>query len=199
MKQKIRIAGQAAVLTAVISTTAHAADIGKTNWLDNTISPVANPIYFEDPRVTSEVRPVYMYHWLPDTFDFRGGSVPLGGQVQVMALQLRYALTDRLGLIASKDGYIQFQPQHTLGHAYGWADLAAGLKYVLVDDQDNQAIVTPGFTLTIPTGSTALTGSTPRQTPASSSRTILRSRRRNCITACSSTITPASISSPSVY
>jgi hypothetical protein len=154
MKQKIRIAGQAAVLTAVISTTAHAADIGKTNWLDNTISPVANPIYFEDPRVTSEVRPVYMYHWLPDTFDFRGGSVPLGGQVQVMALQLRYALTDRLGLIASKDGYIQFQPQHTLGHAYGWADLAAGLKYVLVDDQDNQAIVTPGFTLTIPTGST---------------------------------------------
>ena len=142
------------VLTAALATTAGAADAGKVNWLDNTISPVANPIYFEDPRVTSEVRPVYMYQTLPDTFDFAGGSVPLGGQVQVMAVQLRYALTEKLALIATKDGYIQFQPHHVLGHGYGWGDLAAGLKYMLVDDQDNQAVLTPGFTLTIPTGST---------------------------------------------
>lgn len=155
MKSPIKIAGQAAVLTAALATTANAADSSNANWLDNTISPVANPIYFEDPRVTSEVRPIYMYHTLPDTFGYSGGpGVPLGGQVQVMAVQLRYALTDKLGLIATKDGYIEFQPDHTLGHAYGWGDLAAGLKYVLVDDQENQAIVTPGFTLTLPTGST---------------------------------------------
>jgi hypothetical protein len=154
MKSKIKIASSAAVLTAALATSASAGNANTTNWLDNTISPVANPIYFEDPKVTNEVRPVYMYHWLPDTFHFSGGSVPLGGQVQVTAVQLRYALTDRLGLIATKDGYIEFQPNHTLGHAYGWGDLAAGLKYVLVDDQDNQAILTPGFTLTVPTGST---------------------------------------------
>ncbi len=154
MKSKIKIVSAAAVLTAALATSASAGNANTTNWLDNTISPVANPIYFEDPRVTSEVRPVYMYHWLPDTFHFSGGSVPLGGQVQVTAVQLRYALTDKLGLIATKDGYIEFQPNHTLGHGYGWGDLAAGLKYVLVDDQDNQAILTPGFTLTVPTGST---------------------------------------------
>ena len=154
MKSKIKIVSAAAVLTAALATSASAGNANTTNWLDNTISPVANPIYFEDPRVTSEVRPVYMYHWLPDTFHFSGGSVPLGGQVQVTAVQLRYALTDKLGLIATKDGYIEFQPNHTLGHGYGWSDLAAGLKYVLVDDQDNQAILTPGFTLTVPTGST---------------------------------------------
>ena len=153
MKSKIKIASSAAVLTAALATSASAGNANTTNWLDNTISPVANPIYFEDPRVTSEVRPVYMYHWLPDTFHFSGGTVPLGGQVQVMAVQLRYALTEKLGLIATKDGYIEFQPHHTLGHEYGWGDLAAGLKYVLVDDQDNQAILTPGFTLTVPTGS----------------------------------------------
>ena len=154
MKSKIKIASSAAVLLAALTNSASAADASKSNWLDNTISPVANPIFFEDPRVTSEVRPVYMYHWLPNTFHFSGGSVPLGGQVQVMAVQLRYALTDKLGLIATKDGYIEFQPDHTLGHSYGWGDLTAGLKYVLVDDQDNQAIVTPGFTLSVPTGST---------------------------------------------
>ena len=154
MKSTIKTAGQVAILTTALAATAKAADTQPTNWLDNTISPVANPIYFEDPRVTSEVRPIYMYHMLPDTFHFKGGSVPLGGQVQVMALQLRYALSDRLALIATKDGYIEFQPKNVLGHAYGWGDLAAGLKYAVVDDREKQLIVSPGFTITVPTGST---------------------------------------------
>ena len=124
------------------------------NWQDEAISPVGNPIYFEDPRITSEVRPVYMLHMLPSSFDFKGGSVPLGGTVQVTALQLRYALTDRLAIIATKDGYIEFQPDHTLAHQYGFADIAAGLKYALVDDKDQELLVTPGFTVTIPIGST---------------------------------------------
>jgi hypothetical protein len=153
MTTKIKIAGQTAVLTASMAVAAHAAN-GTTNWLENTISPVGNPIFFEDPRVTTEVRPIYMYHWLPDTFHFSGGQVPLGGCVQVVAVQARYALTDRLGLIATKDGYIEFQPKHTLGHGYGWADLAGGLKYELVNNQDLQLLVTPGFTVTLPTGST---------------------------------------------
>ena len=124
------------------------------SWLDNTISPVSNPIFFEDPRITSEVRPVYMYHSLPNTFYFKGGKVPLGGDVQVMALQIRYALTDKLALIATKDGYIEFQPDKTLAHHYGFADVAAGLKYALVQDEENQVAITPGFTVTLPTGST---------------------------------------------
>ena len=124
------------------------------DWQNNAISPVANPIYFEDPRVTSEVRPIFMNHWFPDTFHFKGGSAPLGGEVQVYALQLRYALTDRLGLIASKDGYIVMRPDHTLSHESGWANLAAGLKYAIVDDREKQLLVTPGFTFEIPTGNT---------------------------------------------
>ncbi|HEX9047914.1 MAG TPA: hypothetical protein VF988_12895 [Verrucomicrobiae bacterium] len=124
------------------------------NWQDETISPVANPIYFEDARITSEVHPVYMYHFLPDTFHFAGGSVPLGGDVQVMAVQARYAINDRLAIIATKDGYVQFQPDHSLQRKYGWADLAAGLKYAVIDDKENELLVTPGLTVTVPTGST---------------------------------------------
>ena len=154
MKSKIKLVKQVAVLTASMTVAARAADNVTASWLDDTISPVANPIFFEDPQVTSEVRPIYMYQWLPNTFHFNGGSVPLGGQVQVTAMQLRYALTDRLGLIATKDGYIEFQPKHTLKHGYGWGDLAAGLKYELVEDEVDQFIMTPGFTLTVPTGST---------------------------------------------
>jgi len=147
-------AGTAALVLAAATTAAYGADNNSPSWLDNTISPVSNPIYFEDAKINSEVHPVYMYHFLPDTFNFYGGKVPLGGDVQVMAVQLRYALTDRLAIIATKDGYVQFQPDHTLAGRYGWADLAAGLKYALVDDKDNQLLVTPGLTVTVPTGST---------------------------------------------
>ena len=140
------------MLTAALAARTNAADENSASWMDNTISPVANPILFEDPKVTTEVRPIYMYHSLPNTFNYSGGQVPLGGQVQVTALQIRYALTDRLGLIASKDGYIEFQPKNTLAHEYGWADIAAGLKYELINDEKDQFIITPGFTLTVPTG-----------------------------------------------
>lgn len=122
------------------------------SWMDNMIAPVANPIYFEDPRVYNEVRPIYMYHELPRTFHFDGGKAPLGGDIQVFAVQARFALTDRLALIATKDGYIQSQPDNTLSDESGWADIAAGLKYVLMDDRENQFILTPGLTLTIPVG-----------------------------------------------
>ena len=143
-----------AAATAAFLTVATSTGLGADgeNWQDKAISPVGNPIYFEDPRITSEVRPIFMYHKLPDTFHYDGGKLPLGGEVRVYAVQLRYALTERLGLIATKDGYIEFRPDHTLSHEYGWADLAAGLKYALIDDRENQFILTPGLTVTIPTG-----------------------------------------------
>jgi cbb3-type cytochrome oxidase maturation protein len=153
MKQNSK-AVAAAALALGAATASLQADQNAGSWLDNTISPVANPIYFEDANITSEVRPIYMYHFLPDTFDFYGGSVPLGGKVQVMAVQARYAVNDRLAIIATKDGYVQFQPDHTLNSKYGWADIAAGLKYAVVKDEDNQLIVTPGLTVTVPIGST---------------------------------------------
>src|SRR4051812_8548168 len=86
-------------LAAVVaSTAARAENAPSDNWLDKMISPVANPIYFEDPRIYSEVHPIFIEHWLPKNFDFSGGSVPLGGDVHVYAAQIRVKLTDRLAL-----------------------------------------------------------------------------------------------------
>jgi hypothetical protein len=144
--------GGAAGMAAIILLAAAATARCENDWQDKAIAPVVNPIYFEDPRIYSEVRPIFMQHWLPDTFAYSGGNLPLGGVVRVYAVQLRLKLSDRLALIATKDGYIEFRPDNTLPHAYGWADLAAGLKYALVDDRENQLIVTPGFTVTVPTG-----------------------------------------------
>jgi hypothetical protein len=146
------LAATAAAVVCLNATGIAAECAAPADWKTGLITPVANPIYFEDPRITSEVRPIFIQHWLPETVDVYGGKAPLGGDVRVYALQLRYAITERLALIATKDGYIEFQPDHTLPRGYGWADLAAGFKYTLVDNAEQQLLITPGFTITLPTG-----------------------------------------------
>ncbi len=141
------------LLAAVCTGTTGAQSMDDGDWLDKAISPVTSPIYFEDPRITTEVRPIFINQWMPDTYHFEGGSVPLGGSVRVYAVQLRYALTERLGLIATKDGYIEFLPDNTLSDGYGWANLTAGFKYALVDNRESELIVTPGLTIEVPIGS----------------------------------------------
>ncbi len=116
-----------------------------SDWLENTISPVTNPIFFEDPVIRNEIRPLFMYHRIDD------GFITGGGDVCVYALQLRVALTDRLALIAMKDGYIDINLDNGANFD-GWGDVALGLKYSLIDDRANQFILTPGLTFEIPMG-----------------------------------------------
>ena len=115
------------------------------DWLADTISPVNNPIFFEDPAIRTELRPIYMHHRIDD------GFITGGGDVNLYALQFRWAITDRLALIATKDGYIDLDPAIGEG-SDGWADVSLGFKYALIDDRANQFILTPGFTFDIPLG-----------------------------------------------
>lgn len=119
--------------------------ITPVSWLDDTISPVTNPIWFEDPAIRSEVRPIYMHHRIDD------GFITQGGDVNLYALQLRFAVTDRLAIIATKDGYIDFNPDAGANEE-GWADVGLGLKYAVIMDEENQFILTPGLTFEIPLG-----------------------------------------------
>ena len=108
---------------------------------DNFISPMTNPIFFEDPRSLTEAHAFFMQHRVPQAAG--------GGSVQVYAVQLRARLNDYVSLIATKDGYI------TSSNAFvndGWADLSAGLKFNLVRDVANQRLVSAGFTFELPTG-----------------------------------------------
>lgn len=53
---------------------------------------------FEDPYITTGLNFVYVYQRLPE------GPVFDGGEAQVLALQIRAAITEKLGFIATKDG-----------------------------------------------------------------------------------------------
>jgi len=131
-----------APLLLAASTTISASAEG---WQDRAIAPVANPVFFETPMIQSEVRPLFMFHRLDS------GLLGQEVDVKLYAVQLRYALTERLALIATKDGYIEVSPANG-GGTDGWADLAAGLKYAVIQSEEKQFVLTPGFTFEIPTG-----------------------------------------------
>ncbi len=108
---------------------------------DEFISPMTNPVFFEDPRQLTEARALFIQHKVP----LAAG----GGDVQLYALQLRARLSENVSLIATKDGYI------TSTNALvndGWADLSAGLKFTLRRDVERQRLVSAGFMFEMPTG-----------------------------------------------
>ncbi len=108
------------------------------------VSPMTNPLYFEDPRNLSEVRFIFAHHDVPN-------NVLGGGEVQYLAAQIRVALTERLSIIAVKDGFLWGQPDVAPD---GWADVTAGLKYTLISNPCSQFILSGGLTYEIPVGST---------------------------------------------
>ncbi len=107
------------------------------------ISPTTNPVYFEDPRISTEVR-----------FLFIQQKVPLaagGNSVQLYAMQAQIALSDRLSIVADKDGYIVSQNPLIDD---GFADVAAGLKYNFYADPERQRLASVGVSYEMPVGST---------------------------------------------
>jgi hypothetical protein len=105
---------------------------------DRFISPISNPLFFEDPRQLSELRFIYAHHIIPEDTPVLGS-----GDANYYAMQARVRLADRLSLIATKDGYIDMESNGT-GDADGWADVAAGLKYTLLRDVQQRLLASGG-------------------------------------------------------
>jgi hypothetical protein len=107
------------------------------------ISPMTNPVYFENPRTLTEVRLLYLHHRVPLT--------ALGGDVNLFAAQVRAALNERLSIIATKDGFIT-STNPVIDD--GWADINLGLKYNLFANPHTQRLLSVGVTYELPVGST---------------------------------------------
>lgn len=108
---------------------------------DRFVSPMTNPVFFEDPRTLTEARMIFLQHNVPGAAG--------GGDVRLLALQMRAALTERLSIVAAKDGFIM--STNPLIND-GWADVAAGLKYNLFADPESQRLLSTGFSYELPVG-----------------------------------------------
>ncbi|MEM7225428.1 MAG: hypothetical protein AAF495_20800 [Pseudomonadota bacterium] len=108
------------------------------------VPPVSNFIFNETPYITTELVPLFAYHELSNDF------VTGGGNAQVIALQARLAITERLGFIATKDGYSWLNFDNVLPDTDGWNNIAAGLKYNFISIPESESLVTAGLRYEIP-------------------------------------------------
>lgn len=111
------------------------------------VMPMQMPYLFEEPFITSGLQAVAIWH------DYPGESAFAGGEMWVLALQLRVAITDRLAFIATKDGVAFHRPNNpVLTNKTGVFDIAAGFKYALIDMPEKNFIVSPSFRIDVPVG-----------------------------------------------
>jgi hypothetical protein len=112
------------------------------------VSPQSNPCLFEDPRTLTEMRWHFVNQWIPNDNPVFGG-----GTAQLLAVQLRFALTERLSIVAVKDGYFWLHPENAAaGDPQGWADLGGGLKYNVIRNPETQTLLSVGATCEFPSG-----------------------------------------------
>ena len=125
---------------------------------DGFIGPISNPVFSKDPRTLTEARILLINNWIDKNHVLGfGANTPT---YQVYAMQVRVALTDRLSLIADKDGYGVFSPSNVLqggaggngDEQDGWLNIAAGLKYNLIRDVERQFLASVGFMYEFQTG-----------------------------------------------
>ena len=119
----------------------------------NARRPISNPTLFDLAVPTTNIHPIFLHQSLPGHVNTTAGNVPMGGDFQVYALQFEIALNERLSLVATKDGYVDINPDNALwGDESGFANLGAGLKYAFVYDPATSTAVSGTMTFELPTG-----------------------------------------------
>jgi hypothetical protein len=124
---------------------------------EGAVMPMSAPYIFEDPYIQTGANFVGIWH------EFPHDSIFEGGQVGVLALQARLAITDRVAFIATKDG-LSFWDVNSklgtgtkvLGDETGFFNISAGFKAQVwnwEDEEGNQsAVLTPSLRYEIPVG-----------------------------------------------
>lgn len=102
------------------------------------VRPLTGPYFHEDSFITTGIRAWYVDH------QFSENTVINGGDVSVMALQARFALTESLQLVAYKDGYTEVDGG-ALDGSDGWNDIGAGLKWAFLQDWENNFHMAAGI------------------------------------------------------
>jgi len=114
---------------------------------DGFVMPMQMPYLFEDPFITTGISTFGIWHQFPQNSALEGGNLWL------LAIQARLAITDRLALIATKDGYTWQRPGNAaLDDENGFYDITVGLKYALIDRREDNFIVSPSIRFDIPIG-----------------------------------------------
>ncbi|TVP98329.1 MAG: hypothetical protein EA381_12760 [Planctomycetaceae bacterium] len=112
---------------------------------DDFISPVTNPLFFEDPRTLTEARFLFFHQRFPGALT--------DNSMQFYGLQARLALSDRWSLIVNQSGLISSQiDEDDWGLGSGFADMSFGLKNNFYRDPVAGRLLSAGITFAAPVG-----------------------------------------------
>jgi hypothetical protein len=131
-----------------------AGSFGAAGGFHRYVPAISNPLFNETPYITTEARLIYLHNEIPSDFITGGGHIDAG------AIELRAALTDRLGFIAPKDGYAHLHFNRGLADTTGFENIALGLKYAAYVNPAVDEIVTLGVLYEPPSGNLRTSGIT---------------------------------------
>jgi hypothetical protein len=145
MKQPIAAFGAFGLLSSfvlagtVVTDTTAPAPTASSDGFAQARRPISNPTLFDLALPMSNVHPIYIHQEL---------SVA-DVDADIYALQFEFALNDRLSIVATKDGYVDFSGPV---NDNGFANLGAGVKYAFILDPASRTAVSGTATLEVPTG-----------------------------------------------
>jgi|GEM_PF-534874 len=129
---------------------------------DSFSTPVSNPLFFEDPRALTELRPIFMYQKIPGKYqtitNLGNGTTSAfsGGDIQFFGLQARLALNDRFSIVLNELGGISFNPDGAgpigLSGGTSFAEIQFGPKFTFYRDDCTNTIAAFGVFFDIPAG-----------------------------------------------
>ena len=119
---------------------------------ESAIRPITNPTLFDLAVPRTQIHAVFMHQQLPSQLSTQAGKLDVDGDFNLFAVQFEYAFNERFSIVATKDGYIDFNPDDTLNSSEGFANLAAGIKYAMIYKPEDQFILSGIATVEVPTG-----------------------------------------------
>jgi hypothetical protein len=158
MKHNLLSLGLVSISTLAATAGSHTSDmiqpttVSSGDWINDLRRPMTNPTLFDLAVPSTNIRPIFIHHLLPDSVNTTAGNLPVGGDVQVYALQFEYALNERFSFVATKDGYVDFNPDATLSDESGFANLGGGVKYAFLLDPEAGYALSGSATFEFPTG-----------------------------------------------
>lgn len=155
MKNPLTILGVFGFLSSVVLAGSTAVDhkpIATADGFAQARRPISNPTLFDLALPGNNVHPIFIYHGLPNRVNTILGDLPVDGDVEVYALQFEIAFNDRLSIVATKDGYVDFNADETLSEEAGFANLGVGLKYAFILDEASRTALSGTMTFELPTG-----------------------------------------------
>lgn len=120
--------------------------------INDAIRPISNLTQFDLPITQTYLHPVYLNHRLPSKVNTTIGGLPMGGDINIYALAFEYAINDKFSIVASKDGYIDFNPDSTFKSESGFADVTGGIKWAFYQNEAKDFAVAAKLLIDLPLG-----------------------------------------------